>query len=291
MADMLLIKTDPMGNQQWAKTLPPSEWKQYTWSGYNALFLPDSTYLLVGNKGYRILNQQYSFYFKYIFFKYKSDGTLVDSTSISGAADAVPTSATRLLDGNILVTGVENDSSFGGIGQTGVLLKIATTLQLLWKREYRISPPQSLYYEKFHDAVELANKDIVICGRAFGPLEDSTNQNGWVIRVDSFGCLEPGCQLNSAVEDPPTSEQDIGITLSPNPTSGQVRLALAHEGAVLLGVRVLDVQGRVVSDMQFLRSAGWRECVVDLGGELAGVYVVQVRTSEGWGGKKIVKQQ
>ena len=114
---------------------------------------------------------------------------------------------------------------------------------------------------------------------AFGPLEDSTNQNGWVIRVDSLGCLEPGCQLNSAIEDPPTPEQDIGIILSPNPTSGQALLALAHEGAVLLGVRGLGMQGRVVSDVQFLRSAGWRECEVDLGGEPAGVYLVQVRAS------------
>ena len=53
---------------------------------------------------------------------------------------------------------------------------------------------------------------------------------------------------------------------------------------------MLDVQGRVVSDMQFLRSAGWRECVVDLSGEPAGVYIVQIRTSEGWATKKIIKQ-
>jgi hypothetical protein len=39
-----------------------------------------------------------------------------------------------------------------------------------------------------------------------------------------------------------------------------------------------------------LRAAGWRECEVDLGGEPAGVYFVQVRSSEGWAIKKIVKQ-
>ena len=48
---------------------------------------------------------------------------------------------------------------------------------------------------------------------------------------------------------------------------------------MLLGVRGLGMQGRVVSDVQFLRSAGWRECEVDLGGEPAGVYLVQVRAS------------
>ena len=125
---------------------------------------------------------------------------------------------------------------------------------------------------------------------AFGPLEDSTNANGWVIRVDSLGCLEPGCDSATSVHDPPASEQDIGITISPSPTSGLARLTLLHEGAVLLGVRVLDVQGRVISDIQFIRGAGWRECDLNLSGQPAGVYLVQVRTSEGWRMKKIVKE-
>ena len=83
---------------------------------------------------------------------------------------------------------------------------------------------------------------------------------------------------------------DIGITLSPNPTSGILRLALTRAGDVLLGARLLDLQGRVVSDLQFLRSAGWRECVLDLSGQPAGGYVVQVRTSAGWAVRRVVKQ-
>lgn len=168
-------------------------------------------------------------------------------------------------------------------------MKITPELEVLWKREYRVSPPESMLHEMFYEAVEMPDKGFVLCGTAFGLLEDSTNQNGWVIRVDSLGCLEPGCHLNSPVEEPPAAVPDIGLALSPNPTTGQVHLVLTHEGAVLLGVRVLDVQGRTVSDIQYKRSAGWRECDLDLGAEPAGVYVVQVHTSEGAGARKVIK--
>ena len=191
-------------------------------------------------------------------------------------------------DSNFWAIGAEIDSQ--NLGQTGLIMKITPNLEILWKREYRVSPPASTMHEIFYEGVEMPDHGFVLCGGAYGPIEDSTYANGWVIRVDSFGCLEPGCQLNSAVEDPPAAEQDIGISLSPNPTSGQATLALTQEGAVLLGVRVLDIQGRVVSDMQFLRAAGWREWALDLSKEPAGVYWAQVRTSTGWAVKKLIKQ-
>jgi len=287
MADLLLIKTDAVGNQQWVKKIPPWEWKQFTWSMYNITTLSDSSYLFVGEKGFRKIGNGSLYRFQFAFFKFSIDGSLVDSVSISGGTDALLTNSIMLSDSNVLAVGLENDPAISNIGQTGIILKIGQNLQLHWKKGYHLSPPGLPYYEEFYDAVEMPDKGFIICGRTYA---DSTNQNGWILRVDSFGCLEPGCQLNSAVEAPTIQEQDIGITLSPNPTSGQVNLALKHEGAVLLGVRVLDVQGRVVSDMQYLRSAGWRECVLDLSGEPAGVYVAQVRTSKGWGVRKIVKQ-
>ncbi|MDO8366652.1 MAG: T9SS type A sorting domain-containing protein [Saprospiraceae bacterium] len=289
MYDMVLVKTDAEGNQEWVKTYPPWEWKHIGFFGFDIQPLGNGDFLIAGLKAYRIGLPGISTESKYFFARINSDGEFVDSATINKGHQG--TRVNRLKpssDGNFWAIGAEKDSQY--LGQTGVILKITPGLEVLWKREYRVSPPESVIHEMFYEGVEMPDHGFALCGTAFGPLEDSTYQNGWVIRVDSLGCLEPGCQLSSAIEDLPAAEQDIGITLSPNPTSGQARLALTHEGAVLLGVRVLDMQGRVVSDMQFLRSAGWRECMVDLGGEPAGAYVVQVRSSEGWGVKKIVKQ-
>ncbi len=288
--DMVLIRTDAQGNQQWVKVYPPWDWKQILFYGLDLQPLPNGDFLMAGVKSYALFQPGNTYVGKYFFAKINSSGEFVDSVTLP--KDYYFFRINRLKpssDGNFWAIGAERDTSTEG--QTGLIMKISPNLEVLWKREYRVSPPESTEHEIFYEGVEMPDHGFVLCGGAYGPLEDSTYQNAWVIRVDSLGCLEPGCQLNSAVEDPPAPEQDIGITLSPNPTIGQARLTLAHEGAVLLGMRVLDVQGRVVSDMQFLRSAGWRECAVDLGGESSGVYVVQVRTSEGWGVRKIVKEQ
>ncbi len=126
---------------------------------------------------------------------------------------------------------------------------------------------------------------FVVCGSSY---EDSTKQNGWILRVDSLGCLEPGCDGSSAAPEPPG--EGPGIALSPNPTGGAFRIALTRPGEVLLGVRLLDLQGRLISDLQYLRSAGWRECELDLSGQPSGAYLVQVRTSAGWALRKVLKQ-
>jgi len=287
--DMVIIKTDALGIQQWKKIYPPWEWKQNLFYGLDIQPLPNGDFLMAGVKSYALFLPGNTFTGKYFFARINGSGEFIDSVTLPKSYYNFRVNRLKpSSDGNFWAIGAERDTFTEG--QTGLIMKISPNLEVIWKREFRVSPPESTEHEMFFEGVEMPDKGFVLCGRAFGLLEDSTNQNGWVIRVDSLGCLEPGCQLNSAIEDPPTPEQDIGIALSPNPTSGQARLALTHEGAMLLGLRVLDVQGRVVSDMQFLRAARWRECVVDLGWEPAGVYLVQVRTSEGWGVRKIVKQ-
>lgn len=134
-------------------------------------------------------------------------------------------------------------------------MKITSDLQVLWKREYRVSPPESLLHEAFC-ATEMPDHGFVLAGRAFGPLEDSTWSNGWVIRVDSLGCLEPGCDsVFTAAHDPPLSEE-VTLALYPNPTDGIVHLSLTEPEARLLGARLLDAEGRVLYDVQFRREAG-----------------------------------
>jgi len=287
--DLVLIKTDAAGNEQWAKVYPSEEWKQILFYSLDLQPLPNGDFLMAGLKGYAVYQPGNAYVAKYFLARINALGEFVDSVTLDKSYYFFRTNRLKpASDGNFWAIGAERDTTTEG--QTGVIIKITPELEVLWKREYRVSPPESMTHEWFYEGVEMPDHGFVLCGRVYGPLEDSTYQNGWVIRVDSLGCLEPGCQLNSAIEDPPTPEQDIGITLSPNPTSGQAMLALTHEDAVLLGVRVLDVQGRVVSDMQFLRSAGWREWMVELGGEPVGLYVVWVRTSEGWAVKKIIKQ-
>ena len=282
-----LIKTDMQGKQQWVQNITPYAWKQIGFAARDIQPLTDGSFLLCGSSFFLVASQVYTYYSKHIFFHIGADGSILDSISINGGADTYLERMIPVSDGNFLAMGLERDSSFGIIGNKGVLLKITPDLKLLWKREYRVSPVESRLHEDFKDAVELPDGGFVVCGRAFGPLKDSTNSNGWVIRVDSLGCLEPGCDtLYTAVLDPPG--RDAEVLVFPNPTTGQFRLA-APEGAVLLGARLLDLQGRVLEDVQFLRAARVREAAFSLDSQPAGVYVLMIRTDRGWVLRKVVK--
>lgn len=287
--DWVTIKTDSLGNQQWVKTYAPWEWKQNLFYGRDIQSLPDGTFLIAAGKGYALFEPNNTYSGKYFFARVNSSGEFVDSVTLAGWHEFP--GITRLKpsgDGNFWAIGAEKDSNL--TAQTGLIMKITSDLQVLWKREYRVSPPESLAHEIFYEGAMMPDKGFVLCGGAFGPLEDSTNANAWIIRVDSLGCLEPGCDtVFTDVHDPP-QESDIGILLSPNPASREVRLALADPEAVLLGIRLLDMQSRVLEDIQFRREAGWRECVLNLAGQPAGVYVVQARTSRGWAVRKVVKK-
>ncbi len=287
--DMVLLKTDAQGNQQWVKVYPPWEWKQILFYGLDIQELSNGDFITMGVKSYAIFEPGNTYTGKYFLARFNPEGEFVDSITLLNSYYFFKVNRLKpSSDGNFWAIGAEKDSQ--NLAQTGLIMKITPNLEVLWKREYRVSPPESLYHEMFNEGVEMPDHGFVLCGTAFGPLEDSTNQNGWVIRVDSLGCLEPGCNFSSAAPEPPGEAPDIGITLSPNPTSGILHLALTRAGDVLLGVRVFDLQGRVLSDVQYLRSAGWRECVLDLSGQPAGAYVVQVRTSVGWAVKKVIKQ-
>ena len=87
---------------------------------------------------------------------------------------------------------------------------------------------------------------------------------------------------------PPAYE---GIALAPNPALGEVTLSLTDPEAALLRLRLIDVQGRVLSDVQYDRSAGERAGVLHLAGQPAGVYIVQVMTTKGWGAREVVKSE
>ncbi|MEI7586930.1 hypothetical protein, partial [Runella sp.] len=190
--DWVLIKTDALGNMQWIKATPPSEWKQNLFYGTDIQPLPNNEFIVSGVKGYAPLLPGYSFNGRYFFCKYNAQGEIIDSVTLPN--NYYFFRVTRLKpsgDGNFWAIGAERDSAT--TGNTGLIMKISPDLKVLWKREYRVSPPESLVHEIFYEGAMMPDKGFVLCGGAYGPIADSTYANGWVIRVDSLGCLEPGC--------------------------------------------------------------------------------------------------
>lgn len=94
-------------------------------------------------------------------------------------------------DGTIVSCGVTDD----GNDQAGWLIKTDENGDTLWTRTY--DPSDATDY--LRNMLVMPNGDIVMVG--FGRGENSTTQDGWILRVDSMGCVVENCFLTSVNEE------------------------------------------------------------------------------------------
>lgn len=126
-------------------------------------------------------------------------------------------SVTRMkkgVDGNLLLCGWQR-SPYHKWVDAGFIMKInIETGKLMWERIFEIDlgndPVWGSGYAKsssLWDVEQLTNGDIIAGGWIGGNIYDDPNfglrydQDLWLIRVDSNGCLEPGCGLVQSIRD------------------------------------------------------------------------------------------
>ncbi|MCO6491180.1 MAG: hypothetical protein J5I98_22370, partial [Phaeodactylibacter sp.] len=87
---------------------------------------------------------------------------------------------------------------------SGVLAKISPDGELLWKRYYQhIVGEGPRHY--INDLAQAPGGGFIMVGE----VRDTVNaprQQGWLLKVDEYGCLVPGCELVSGVEGPKSSD-------------------------------------------------------------------------------------
>jgi hypothetical protein len=110
---------------------------------------------------------------------------------------------------------------------------------------------------------------------ACGNLSDG-QQDLWVIRVDSFGCLVPGCQMYDHIAEQAT---ELHVCIYPNPTSDRLYISF-RSGTEPTGIfKVIDSAGSVVR----VFSPGGRSEEIDLDVRdlKVGLYLLQYEDVKG----------
>ncbi len=140
-----------------------------------------------------------------------------------------------------------SDSTASGIGiQLGVIGRAAENGDSLWMRY--------LYYwddplnQRMHDITDVAHANgggYWMCGEAAKQVPSEPYQQGWLLYVDGYGCMVPGCQL---VRVDPSIALNDKIKLYPNPASDH--LTVYHGGHHFRQgqFRILDIQGRIMRE-------------------------------------------
>ncbi len=146
-------------------------------------------------------------------------------------------------NGDLVVSGGQ---TLNGV-QVGMLSRLDSTGSLLWKRYYQTTDLPNYTY----DVRRTLDGGFILAGTAF----DSAlvSQDAWLVKVDSFGCLVPGCQVFDAVLEQVTDLRDA-LRLWPNPVQGQGHVQVAIDlpaGFALRGplrLALTDAAGRLVEE-------------------------------------------
>lgn len=165
-------------------------------------------------------------------------------------------------DGSMLFSGqttYTDDNS-----QAGGLIKTDEHGDTLWTRTYNPSP----LIDRLLNMLVMPNGDIVMVGSGRAP--GQTNQDGWILRVDSMGCLEEGCHVVGMEE---LDKEASYFKAYPNPFTSQVTIEYVlpeeyREGCLW---RLTDIQGRIISEKRLDSSSG--TFIMDFSSYNDGMYI------------------
>ena len=144
-------------------------------------------------------------YWNGLFYKLDAAGNVVWETPIHGSRPfSTADRFTRMVsctDGSGYVAcGTKLDTfTIDGVfesGRFGWLAKISPQGDSLWSRYYSYVHPANAHSQTFYDLKETSDGGFIMAGESKELITViGYPQSGWLVKVDQYGCLVPGCHL------------------------------------------------------------------------------------------------
>ncbi len=297
----LLVLLDPDGNELW-RDYPGDEEGYRIWPG--ALLEQDGEILVSFTDPYYFdeddmyqINYESTIHFE----QYNQSGDLLFESNLDGL---IPNGNSEidpgvfhsinqmqwLLDGNLIIS--------GHTGVQGIIGKLDSELNLIWYRVYRAVPfddnPVSQETEIFH-VTPTSDGGFLGTGKYQsdpGELYPQGIQTAIALKVDEYGCLEPGCQTVGLEELAPSTSSGSTLKVWPNPTTGQVSVELPFEirngGRTTAEVEVVDAYGRAQNIRLDIR--GLELATIELEHLPPGAYVLRLITEDGVYSARVIRE-
>ena len=142
----------------------------------------------------------------------------------------------------------------------GWLLAISNNGDSLYERLFN---PNKIWSEHIYSINKTSNA-FLMSGFGVDPNDTIVNQDAWLLKVDSFGCLTPGCQL-VGINNIPFSREEIKIY--PNPANDKIQFNHSNK---IISYRIADYTGKLILAGNYLDSG------INVEQLPPGSYIVQV---------------
>ncbi len=128
-------------------------------------------------------------------------------------------------------------------------------------------------------------------GGATSSTYDPTTSGVYSVEMtDSAGCTYTSDTLMVVITALNEAATGTALTLSPNPTSGRFTLSCVGATATTHTLRVMDLAGRVITELQASPVAGQLQLELDLSAQTAGMYLIELSNGSSRSFARIVKQ-
>ena len=193
-------------------------------------------------------------------------------------------------DGSFIICGSLRNTDLG-LFDKGMLYKFDEEGNTIWSRFYaHYAGLPAGYPQLFKDVKQTSDGGFILTGVTEG-IAPPNSQRLWLVKLDSLGCLVPGCNTVGVQEF--ESQLQSALHISPNPAHEVVRFNLElPSGYVLQGAvqaLVLDAQGKEVARAVVQANGSLITGNVPLNGQAPGPYYLHLRDSVKWlAGQKVV---
>jgi Secretion system C-terminal sorting domain len=176
----------------------------------------------------------------------------------------------------------------------GFLLRTTSEGDSIWLRHYWYF--DSLTHNStgiFNDVTPTSDGGFIAVGAVYGAIDGveppGSNQDVWVLKVDSLGCIIPGCDDFSTVVTVQATNLGSALSVYPNParasTTVKVTLPAGSPFAKDLRLRLVSAEGKEVLEQK----AGLGENQLPLHELVGGIYYLHLTNGSTWlSGTKLI---
>jgi hypothetical protein len=224
--DHLVIKTDSLGNEEWRKHFG----NQYDNGDAIVANTDDGKFIFCGSQ---YVNSTFNSQPQVI--KLDTDGDTIWSKLYGSPGMSKSARSIELLpDGGFVFAGSDR---FQGV-HYGQIRKIDADGNEIWYRRYTHTDGVDCW---FNDVTPTSDGGYILTGLLGGDQDLGIEQDMWAMKVDSYGCLVPGCELINVDEQHPTV-----MSIYPNPCDDFINVYVEAMHVDNCELSLYDVHGKLI---------------------------------------------